>query len=88
MATKFCDIPIGTVFRLDGEDLLSRLTNARELGPFRKVAADGAAHTADRREAKWYLPPEAAVVQMEQQDKGTDPLGSFATASPDPPGAT
>ncbi len=73
MATRFCDIPIGTVFRLDGQDLLTRLTNARALGPFRKVAADGAAHTGDQREAKWYLPPAATVVQIEQQDKGPDP---------------
>jgi hypothetical protein len=73
MATKFCDIPIGTLFRLNGADLLTRLTDARVLGPFRKVAADGAAHTADRREAKWYVPPAATVVQIEPQDKGTDP---------------
>ena len=73
MATRFCEIPIGTLFRLDGEDLLTRPNDARALGPFRKVAADGAAHTADRREAKWYVPPAATVVQIERQDRATDP---------------
>jgi len=73
MATEFCETPIGTVFLLDGEDLLTRPTNARALGRFRKVAADAAAHIAHRREAKWYVPADATVVQIEQRDKGIDP---------------
>ncbi len=73
MATKFGEIPIGTLFRVDGEGLLQRPVNTRALGPFRKVAADGAAHTADLREPKWYVPPAATVVQIQRQDKGTDP---------------
>lgn len=87
MGTKFREIPVGALFRLDGEGLLMRPTNARALGPFRKVAVDEAVHTADRLEARWYVPPAATVVRIEQQHDGTDPAAPLPLLSPDAAGA-
>ena len=61
---KFAEISIGTFFRFDYEGLPSHLAHAEALGPFRKVAEDGAVHIADWRGVKWYVPSAAKVVQM------------------------
>ncbi len=67
---KFGEIPIGTFFRFDCQGLPSRLAHAEALGPFRKVAEDGAVHISDEREVKWYVAPATKVVEIQLQNIG------------------
>jgi hypothetical protein len=69
---KFDDLPIGTLFRFDCKGLPRRLAQAQALGPFRKVAGDGAVHIADQREFKWYVAPATNVAQIEHADAERD----------------
>ncbi len=62
---KFRDLTIGTFFRFDRESLPGGPDRLELRGMFRKVAEDGAVHLADERQAKWYVPPKANVVQVE-----------------------
>lgn len=80
---KFREIPNGTWFRFDCRGLSPRLAYAETLGPFRKVADDGAVHIADRREVKWYVAPAANVVEIQQPDSEGLPK-PMAAAPPNP----
>ena len=62
---KFRDLTIGTFFRFDRESLPDLPDRLELRGTFRKVAEDGAVPLADEREAKWYVPPKAIVVQVQ-----------------------
>jgi hypothetical protein len=59
---KFSEIPIGTLFRFSYAGLPPQLASSQTLGPFRKVAADGAVDIADPREVKLYVAPAIRVV--------------------------
>ncbi len=59
---KFSEIPIGTLFRFSYAGLPPQLSSAHILGPFRKVAPDGAVDIADSREVKLYVAPAIRVV--------------------------
>ncbi len=62
---KFRDLTLGTDFRFDREGLPNRPDRFELWGMFRKVAEDGAVRLTDWRQAKWYVPPKAKVVQVE-----------------------
>ena len=67
---KFRDLPLGAVFRFSAAGLPPRLATREALGPFRKVADDGAADLADPREVKLYVPPATNVVEVPPAQKG------------------
>lgn len=69
---KFSEIPIGTLFRFSYAGLPPQLSSAQSLGPFRKVAADGAVDIADRREVKLYVAPAIRVVWEAEEPAGED----------------
>lgn len=87
---RFNDIPIGTFFRFDYQGLPARLARAEGLGPFRKVAEDGAVDIADGREITRYVPSATKVRvlpddgQEHQGTGGPHPGGGARGGSPGP----
>jgi hypothetical protein len=86
---RFNDIPIGTFFRFDYQGLPTRLAPAEGLGPFRKVAEDGAVDIADGREIKRYVPSATKVLVLhdgpeEQGAGGSHARGAARPVSPGP----